>query len=594
MTYSLSGARRFLSLAIVTCLLLNGSFASAQLPRMRALHMEGNWGGNIRGIRTSVSSFLDSAPTIAATSVQSDVVRSSFVNASGKTITNDVARIQLTGVKVGSSASYARAGFLVGRIVDTQEVYLQFRPSIDPSLAAIAGFAGDITLRMSADGTSLDTSQISLASGAALDYAAAVVANAQSLVQGSRFALQAPATFDLSAVTLALDRFRARVLASKDDYFQFLKAEHAEWLGISVAIFSDSLADPTVKVKYRPAGDASETTYTYDDADLRNFIARAKQFGFRIYLTLAFQNPVAVSVSQSDPTCNTAQYRVDRGFFGQTTVQTGDPNQRCINRSYWWWSPSHPDHKRNVAQFWDSYRSLAVKYATLSKQLGVDMYSLGTETDNLFRSRPAMAPYTNDFKPQLTQMVAAVRAVYPGLLTYDQHWLAVSQPQLFGGGAGSAHLFADLGLDVVGISAYFPLVDSPPAGVLSVARFETSWESIFKRYLIPLRAANPKRDIVFTEFGYTDDVGAPAHASSNLRAVEPPRDASASTDGMRQQQNILQAFFNVNARHDDLVRGAFLWGNQVFSGNVQWQCDHISFTLYCRPSAKTISDIYGK
>src|SRR5689334_5065609 len=67
----------------------------APLPRMRAVHMEGNWGGNIRGIRTAVSSFIDGAQPLTAASVQIDVGRSSFVNASGATVTNDIARVSL-------------------------------------------------------------------------------------------------------------------------------------------------------------------------------------------------------------------------------------------------------------------------------------------------------------------------------------------------------------------------------------------------------------------------------------------------------------------------------------------------------------------
>ena len=582
--------------ACVSALAVQMSAASdpRDLKHMRALHVTGNWGGNIRGIRTSVSGFLDTAPSISAGSVQTTVNRSSFVNAQGKTVTNDVAEVKLSIVVVGSSRSFTQAGFWVVQDVNTQDIFLQFRPSLDSSLAGIPGFTSDITFQMSPDGAFVDTSPIERATGAAFDYVAAVIANAPSLVQQGSFALRPPAAFDRPAVAAALQKLQDRVKAAETEYWEFLKSLNAEWLGISVAIFNDRISDPTVKVNYRPSGDTSRTIYTFDDGDLENFIARAKQLGFKIYLTLAFE-PATLAVSATDPTCKTPQYKVNRWFFGRPAVVATDRNQICLNPVSWWWNPSHPDYSKNLAIFWNTYTQVAVKYGILSEQLGVDMYSLGTETDNLFRSRPAQAPYTNDFKPQLTQMVEAVRAVYSGLLTYDQHFQALTLPfpLEFGGGAGSANLFTDLKLDVVGVSAYFPLVNSPPTRVLSVSELETRWESIFERYLVPLEATNPDKPIVFTEFGYTDSVGAPAHAGANANAPEPPRNANGVTDGMLQQQNIFQAFFNVNERHNDLVRGAFVWGNEVFTNNARL-CTEIGFNLYCKPSAKTISDIYAR
>lgn len=190
-------------------------------------------------------------------------------------------------------------------------------------------------------------------------------------------------------------------------------------------------------------------------------------------------------------------------------------------------------------------------------------------------------------------MVSAVRAVYSGLLTYDQHFYALTHPEYFAGAEGSKFLFQDLALDVVGVSAYFELASAPVTRVLSVSELETAWDSVFRNYLIPLQARNPGVPIVFTEFGYTDDIGSPAHAPSNEQAPEPPRDANGVTSGMQQQQNIFQAFFNVDDRYNDLVQGTFIWGNQVFTSNATTLCSIIYFNLYCKPSAQTIANIYA-
>ena len=50
-----------------------------------------------------------------------------------------------------------------------------------------------------------------------------------------------------------------------------------------------------------------------------------------------------------------------------------------------------------------------MKYAALAEAQGVERFSLGTETDNLFRTRAAGGTYTNHFRTQLQSMVDAVR-----------------------------------------------------------------------------------------------------------------------------------------------------------------------------------------
>jgi hypothetical protein len=154
-------------------------------------------------------------------------------------------------------------------------------------------------------------------------------------------------------------------------------------------------------------------------------------------------------------------------------------------------------------------------------------------------------------------MVAAVREVYSGALTCDVQHSHFVQPLLF----GSYHLWEDLDLDVIGLSAYFPLVDSPPTRVLSVAELEGSWETIFQDHLIPLQAANPDRPIYFTEFGAADSVLSPYNANIDNFSCRFFYDADGNglDDGEETQANIYQALFNVMDRHPGVVNGTFLW-----------------------------------
>jgi hypothetical protein len=130
------------------------------------------------------------------------------------------------------------------------------------------------------------------------------------------------------------------------------------------------------------SGWSGPKTYTFDDADLSNFIRRAREWGFKVYLTLAFAQST-LPVSAADPACKTRSYNVDRSYFGSPSVNARDPNQICMTPEYCWWNPNHPDHAKNLNTFWTTYRQVAVKFGALAEQLGVEMYSLGTETESL-------------------------------------------------------------------------------------------------------------------------------------------------------------------------------------------------------------------
>ncbi|RZI41125.1 DUF4214 domain-containing protein [Herbaspirillum sp. HC18] len=562
------------------------------IDRMRAVHIYSNYGDNVRGVKPALS---DAPQSLSASSATIDISRYTNTESSGNTVIFDTATVKLSNVKLGGGASYAQAGFMLSRRADTGDLALDFAPSFDTSLSAIQGFAGDVHLQISADGKTVDQWPLLNASGAAREYIAAVVAHAAELLASGKFnAPTSNGAFTQASVIEAMQRVRKGIQDDDNAYFNYLRDKNIEWLALTVPIFYGDVSDPTVKLQYRPAGNMDAgASFTFDDADLIYFLNKARKAGFKIMLGLEL-SPVFISVSTADPDCKTAHHKVNRWLLGQPTIAANDPFQACINPAYWWWDPAHPDHAKNTGIFWSNYTEVAVKYARIAQQTGVEMYAVLTEQDNLVRTRAGSPPYTNHFKPQLTNLVSAVRAQYAGLLTYDQQHITFAKPSEFAGGAGTAeafsHVFEDLDLDVVGTSAYFQLTPSNPGRVLSVAELETIWEDIFKTHLVPRQAANPGKPMIFTEFGYTDDVGATALQASNLGMPEPSPDASGVTPGQLQQKNIFQAFFNVNSRHNNLVRGAFIWGvSQIGS----YDCSHIIFGIYCKASADTVKQIYG-
>ncbi len=332
------------------------------------------------------------------------------------------------------------------------------------------------------------------------------------------------------------------------EYIAWLQRLHVNWIGISVALHYDDSMDSTVERVY-----SGVDISTYADNTLRQLIREFRSHGINVYLTLAFEAHAA----------ETSPRPVRRWELGDPGApETGVPDtSEGLTPEFWPWRPSHPDHQRFVAEFWGTYTQQAVHFARLAEEEGVRLYSLGTETDRLFRTRAGGDHWPNDFGQELKAMVARVRAVYSGLLTYDMHYGAFTAADFFG--PGSNHLWEDLDLDVVGISAYFPLTDSRPTTVLSVAALQASYEQLFQDYLTPLAERNPDRPILFLEYGATDVVEAPQEPGGApfLPFVFTDADGNGQDDGQETQANIYQALFNTMDRHPGVLNGVFFWDN---------------------------------
>ena len=301
---------------------------------------------------------------------------------------------------------------------------------------------------------------------------------------------------------------------------------------------------------------------TYADDVLRQLIREFQSHGINVYLTLAFEAHEAATAARPVP------HRLQLGDPGDS--ETGVPSDEVfetIRPEFWPWRPDHPDHQRFVAEFWETYTQQAVYFARIAEEEGVRLYSLGTETDRLFRTRSG-GYWPNDFRQELRTMVARVRAVYSGLVTYDMYYDALTSADFYG--PGSTHLWEDLDLDVVGISAYFPLTDYRPTTVLSVADLQASYERIFQDYLIPLAERNPDRPILFLEHGTTDEVEAPEAPGGRSWKPFVFTDANGNglDDGREMQANTFQALFNTMAQHPGVLNGVFIFDNWMTSAEM--------------------------
>ena len=217
---------------------------------------------------------------------------------------------------------------------------------------------------------------------------------------------------------------RTRPLVHRD-YIERLKRLHVNLIGLSVELTYQDSMDSTVE----------RAEDSFADDVLRQFIREFRAHNIQVYLTLALNDQEAAESERPAPRWQLGDHRACCGALPE----------------YWPWDPEHPDHRRFVAEFWETYTRQAVHLARIAQAEGVRLYSLGTETDRLFRTRSGGGYFINDFGQELRSMVDRVRAVYGGMLTYDMHYDVLENPGFYG--PGLEHLWNDLDLDVVGVSA---------------------------------------------------------------------------------------------------------------------------------------------
>lgn len=109
----------------------------------------------------------------------------------------------------------------------------------------------------------------------------------------------------------------------------------------------------------------------------------------------------------------------------------------------------------NVATFFANYQTFIVHYATLAQTYGVNTFSIGDELSSLDGSQ---------YQAEWTKIIAAVRQVYHGTLTYDSAW----------NDTGNVSFWSQL--DEIGANAYVPVTDNITDPTL--AQLEQGWTSV--------------------------------------------------------------------------------------------------------------------
>ena len=151
------------------------------------------------------------------------------------------------------------------------------------------------------------------------------------------------------------------------DYIAWLNRLHVNWAGISVALTYEDSLDSTVELH-----DGDDYPAPFPDDAIVQLVRDLRGHDMDVYLTLALE---------SAPDAEDAPRWAERHQLGAPFVPDG------LGREDWPLLADHPDHERFVAEFWHTYTQQAVHFARIAEQAGVRLYSLGTETDLLFRTR---------------------------------------------------------------------------------------------------------------------------------------------------------------------------------------------------------------
>ncbi|MCJ7509663.1 MAG: hypothetical protein MUP14_02070 [Dehalococcoidia bacterium] len=267
---------------------------------------------------------------------------------------------------------------------------------------------------------------------------------------------------------------------------------------------------------------ASERTPS--DQDLRFAISQAHRMGFTVFL-----RPL-----------------LDVGILTQ-----GSP--------YDWRGTLRPS---SIPTWFNNYGDLILHYARLAEEEKVETLSVGVELVSLATSQPE----------EWRSLIAKVREVYAGQVTYSANWDELSRVTFWGD------------VDVIAIDAYFYLdVSDTP----SVEEMVSAWsrETDVGAPLDIIQSAHDTwgKPVILSEFGMAAEAGA------EKRAWDWGGDSPATEQDLTAQANYYRAGFIATDR--PFIRGCYVWvvtpSEDPMKGDPR-----TDFSPWGKPAEAVISEFY--
>jgi hypothetical protein len=142
-----------------------------------------------------------------------------------------------------------------------------------------------------------------------------------------------------------------------------------------------------------------------------------------------------------------------------------------------WRAEIDPGDDEGWERWATGYRSFVLTWAKVAEEAGADLFSVGVELRSWVTTPRAQS---------FIDVIAAVRDVYRGPITYAANWDDVDQTVILGE------------LDVIGINAFYPLAEKEGADLSTLMK---GGEAIAER--VQELAATWNKPVLFTELGYT-------------------------------------------------------------------------------------------
>jgi hypothetical protein len=206
------------------------------------------------------------------------------------------------------------------------------------------------------------------------------------------------------------------------------------------------------------------------------------------------------------------------------------------------------------AKWWEAYRQFVLKQAELAERAHMDGLCIGLEYVKMTDSKHT---------PKWKSLIAAVRTVYRGPLTYGAHHERELEQIEFWGE-----------LDAIGVHAYFPF--SAELEQASSEVIASAWKPLLDRMRVV--AERHRKPIVFTEIGYPAHKGALERPWHSDRSLPPDEGVQA-----RAYEGALRALSEA-----PFVRGIFVW--KWFSGGADNPEEHDPYD----PSGKAAEQVLAR
>lgn len=173
-------------------------------------------------------------------------------------------------------------------------------------------------------------------------------------------------------------------------------------------------------------------------------------------------------------------------------------------------------------RFFASYETWIVEMAKLAEAHGAEVFSVGLEYS-----------HAQKFEEHWRRIIAAVRAVYRGKVTYGANWNQYAEVKFWDA------------LDYIGVLAYFPLTTERDPSATQLA---AGWEKRSAE-LARFSSENGGKQFLFVEVGYNESARA---------AAEPWSYAMGGANATEIQQRCIASALQLTGKHPWLA-GMFFW-----------------------------------